>query len=188
MSESSSRDPQDLSGIWCPCFATKYHSQQVQHNHSPLDQLFLSPPRESALFFPRFQDCIGIPSSLFIIMITHTLSTTLLERNTFLDYRAGWLEALGNLARYCIVIAGMVPTATQVSSSLTTAAVNGGLRTSPVGFEHLFCGDQHQRPSRVQPATRSRCLAMCDGLCTSRLSFRTYCTGQALRRSTTWFL
>jgi hypothetical protein len=43
--------------------------------------------------------------------ITHTLFyTALLERNT-LDYCAGWLEALGDLARYRILIAGMVPTA-----------------------------------------------------------------------------
>jgi protein SMG6 len=61
------------------------------------------------------------------IYYAYTFYTALLERNTFLDYRAGWLQALGDLVRYCIVIAGMVPTATQVSSSLTTAAVNGGL-------------------------------------------------------------
>jgi hypothetical protein len=30
----------------------------------------------------------------------------LLERDTFKDYRAGWLEALGDIARHRIVIAG----------------------------------------------------------------------------------
>lgn len=38
-----------------------------------------------------------------------TFYTTLLERNTFKEYCAGWLGALGDLARYCIVIADMIP-------------------------------------------------------------------------------
>jgi hypothetical protein len=44
------------------------------------------------------------------IYYAYTFYTALLERNTFSDYRAGWLEALGNLTQYCIIIAGMVPT------------------------------------------------------------------------------
>jgi hypothetical protein len=47
--------------------------------------------------------------------------------------RGSWLEALGDLARYSIAIAAMVPAPHHGSSSLTTAAVNGGLRGSPVG-------------------------------------------------------
>jgi hypothetical protein len=43
------------------------------------------------------------------IYYVYTFYTALLERNMFLDYRAGWLEALGDLARYRIVIAAMVP-------------------------------------------------------------------------------
>jgi hypothetical protein len=68
-----------------------------------------------------------------LIYYAYTFYSALFERNTFLDYRAGWLEALGDLARYRIVIAAMVPTAPQISSSLTAAAVNGGLGSSPVG-------------------------------------------------------
>ena len=56
------------------------------------------------------------------IYYAYTFYTALLERNTFSDYRAGWLEALGDLARYRIVIAAMVPTTSHGSSSLTTAA------------------------------------------------------------------
>ncbi|KAN0111181.1 hypothetical protein V8E52_008793 [Russula decolorans] len=61
----------------------------------------------------------GIPASLRNIL--EKISTRL-------------LEALGNIARYHIITAVMVPSAPQVSSSLITATVNGSLRTSPVGF------------------------------------------------------
>jgi protein SMG6 len=74
------------------------------------------------------------------IYYTYTFYTVLLEMNTFSDYRAGWLEALGDLARYHIVIAAMVPTTSHGSSSLTTAAINGGLRTSPVGSTLFLSG------------------------------------------------
>jgi hypothetical protein len=39
------------------------------------------------------------------------------------DYRPGWLEALGDLARYRIVIASMVPVPMCPSRSLTAAAI-----------------------------------------------------------------
>ena len=67
------------------------------------------------------------------IYYAYTFYTALLERNSFSDYRSGWLEALGDLARYRIVIAAMIPAPTRGSSSLTTAAVTNGLRASPVG-------------------------------------------------------
>ncbi|KAN0128906.1 hypothetical protein V8E53_013279 [Lactarius tabidus] len=43
------------------------------------------------------------------IYYAYTFYTALLDRETFSDYRPGWLEALGDLARYCIVIAAMIP-------------------------------------------------------------------------------
>ena len=67
------------------------------------------------------------------IYYAYTFYTAFLERNTFKEYRASWLEALGDLARYRIVIAAMIPTHTRTTSSLTTAAVTNGLRSSPVG-------------------------------------------------------
>jgi hypothetical protein len=66
------------------------------------------------------------------IYYAYTFYTALLERDTFKDYRAGWLEALGDLARYRIVIAAMVPTSHHGSSSLTTANLKRRLRGSPV--------------------------------------------------------
>jgi hypothetical protein len=42
-----------------------------------------------------------------LLAVVHVL----FERNTFSDYRESRLEALGDLARYRIVIAVMVPTA-----------------------------------------------------------------------------
>ena len=67
------------------------------------------------------------------IYYAYIFYTALLERDTFKEYRAGWLEALGDLARYRTLIAAMVPAAPLVSSPLTTAAVNGGFRSSSVG-------------------------------------------------------
>jgi protein SMG6 len=75
----------------------------------------------------------SLASKIVLEYYAYTFYAALLERYTFLDYRAGWLEALGDLTRYRIVIAGMVPTAPQGSSYLTTVAVNGGFRTSPHG-------------------------------------------------------
>jgi hypothetical protein len=86
------------------------------------------------------------------IYYAYTFYTALLERNTFSDYRAGWLEALGDLARYRIVIAAMVPTAHHGSSSLTTAAVNGGFRTSPVGSTMSLSGAMSTTSSEKHPA------------------------------------
>ena len=71
------------------------------------------------------------------IYYAYTFYTALLERNTFQAYRAGWLEALGDLARYHIVIATMVPTTSYGSSALTTAALNGGYRSSPLESSSL---------------------------------------------------
>ena len=72
---------------------------------------------------------------------TYTFYTALLERNTFEAYHAtGWLKVLGDLTRYRIVIAAMKPAPSHGSSSLTTAAVNGGLRTSPAESTVSFSG------------------------------------------------
>ncbi|KAN0103739.1 hypothetical protein V8E52_011684 [Russula decolorans] len=63
------------------------------------------------------------------------------------------LEALGNIARYHIITAAMVPSAPQVSSSLITATVNGSLRTSPVGFvpekPKMLRGSWQRRPTSL---------------------------------------
>ena len=74
------------------------------------------------------------------IYYAYTFYTALLERNTFSDYCTGWLEALGDLVQYRIIITAMVPTTSHGSSSLTTAAINGGLRTSPVGLTMSLSG------------------------------------------------
>ena len=94
------------------------------------------------------------------IYYAYTFYSALIERNTFLDYRAGWLEALGDLARYRIVIASMVPTAPQITSSLTTATVNGGLRTSPVGTT-ISSGAMSTTSSEKHPARPDSPLSKC---------------------------
>ncbi|KAH9171504.1 hypothetical protein EDB89DRAFT_1108247 [Lactarius sanguifluus] len=67
------------------------------------------------------------------IYYAYTFYTALLERETFKDYRPGWLEALGDLARYRIVIATMVPAPLRPSRTLTAAAVRSRLRASSDG-------------------------------------------------------
>ena len=52
------------------------------------------------------------------------------ERNAFEAYRAGRLEALVDLVRYCILRLRLVPSATHGSSALTTAAMNSA-RSGP---------------------------------------------------------
>jgi hypothetical protein len=86
------------------------------------------------------------------IYYAYTFYTTLLEKETFKDYRASWLEALGDLARYRIVIAAMVPPPHHDSSSLTTANVNGGLQGSPVGSSSSLSGAMSTYSSEKHPA------------------------------------
>jgi hypothetical protein len=84
------------------------------------------------------------------IYYAYTFYTALLERETFSDYRTGWLEALGDLARYRIVIAAMIPTQTRPSTSLTTAALNGGIQSAPTGST-LSSGTMSTRSSEKHP-------------------------------------
>jgi protein SMG6 len=96
-----------------------------------MDQLFLSPPRELTAVFSQLK--IALEYLQEFIYYAYTFYTALLERETFLDYRPGWLEALGDLARYRIVIAAMVPTQIRPSRTLTAAAVRSRLGASSDG-------------------------------------------------------
>ena len=73
-------------------------------------------------------------------------------RDEYLDYRAGQLEALGDLARYLISIAAMVPTAPQARPCLPTPSV---------GITGHDGGDQYSRLSRIPLATRSLVTRRC---------------------------
>ena len=89
------------------------------------------------------------------IYYTYTFYTSLLERNTFKEYRVGWLEALGDLARYRIVITGMIPAHTRTPSSSTTAAVTNGLRSSPVGSTSHYCSLPYSEHYQQRKAPRT---------------------------------
>ncbi|KAI9463378.1 hypothetical protein F5148DRAFT_1313175 [Russula earlei] len=94
------------------------------------------------------------------IYYAYTFYTALLERKTFSDYRSGWLEALGDLARYRIVIAAMIPAHTRSSSSLTAAALHSGLRAEPVGstisLSHtMSTSNSEKHPARPDSPTPS---------------------------------
>jgi protein SMG6 len=86
------------------------------------------------------------------IYYAYTFYTALLERETFKEYRTNWLEALGDLARYRIVIAAMIPVPTRPSASLTAAAVNGGLQLTPTESTLSLSCTMSTRSSEKHPA------------------------------------
>ncbi|KAI9455599.1 hypothetical protein BJY52DRAFT_638264 [Lactarius psammicola] len=86
------------------------------------------------------------------IYYAYTFYTALLERETFSDYRPGWLEALGDLARYRIVIAAMVPAPLRPSRTLTAAAVRSRLRASPDGSAMSLSRTMSTTSSEKHPA------------------------------------
>ncbi|KAI9433991.1 hypothetical protein H4582DRAFT_1983834 [Lactarius indigo] len=86
------------------------------------------------------------------IYYAYTFYTALLERETFKDYRPGWLEALGDLARYRIVIAAMVPAPLRPSRTLTAAAVRSRLRASPNGSTLSHSRTMSSSSSEKHPA------------------------------------
>ncbi|KAH9053859.1 hypothetical protein EDB87DRAFT_1676684 [Lactarius vividus] len=86
------------------------------------------------------------------IYYAYTFYTALLERETFKDYRPGWLEALGDLARYRIVIAAMVPAPLRPSRTLTAAAVRSRLRASPNGSSLSHSRTMSTTSSEKHPA------------------------------------
>ncbi|KAI6038993.1 hypothetical protein EDC04DRAFT_2868129 [Pisolithus marmoratus] len=58
------------------------------------------------------------------IYFAYTFYTGLLEEPTLRTFRAGWLEALGDLARYRMAVAAMVTSSHLSGSALTTDAVS----------------------------------------------------------------
>ena len=66
------------------------------------------------------------------VYYAYTFYTGLLEEQTLRQFRAGWLEALGDLARYCMAVAAMV-TGARVPGpeELTTAALSAVQSDSP---------------------------------------------------------
>jgi hypothetical protein len=91
------------TGIPALLVATQYTrqvQQQLQHRPS-VDKCFYP--------FSRTRTALPSQSSLpRLPLYAYTLHTALPERNTFEAYRAGRLKALGDLARYRIVIATTV--------------------------------------------------------------------------------
>ena len=82
----------------------------------------------------------------------YTFYTVLLQRNTFKEYRVSWLEALGDLAQYSIVVTAMIPAHTRTSSSLTTAAGTNGLCSSSVGSTTSLSRTLSSTSSEEHPA------------------------------------
>ena len=66
--------------------------------------------------------------------------------------RVGWLETLGDLARYRIVIATMVHAPMRHSQTLTAAAVRSGLGASPDGSSMSLSRTMSTGGSEKHPA------------------------------------
>ncbi|KAA1471246.1 hypothetical protein DENSPDRAFT_776086 [Dentipellis sp. KUC8613] len=77
-----------------------------------------------------FSSKIALEHLQDFIYYAYTFYTGLLEERTLEDYRAAWLEALGDLARYRMAVAAMVTPPAPLSSALTSAAVLGSVHRS----------------------------------------------------------
>ncbi|TFY71744.1 hypothetical protein EVG20_g1267 [Dentipellis fragilis] len=77
-----------------------------------------------------FSSKIALEHLQDFIYYAYTFYTGLLEERTLEDYRAAWLEALGDLARYRMAVAAMVTAPAPLSSALTSAAVLGSAHRS----------------------------------------------------------
>ncbi|KAF7322791.1 PINc domain-containing protein [Mycena chlorophos] len=64
------------------------------------------------------------------IYYAYTFYTGLLEEQTLNSFKSGWLEALGDLARYKMAVAAMVVGGSDGSAALTAAAVSAAGSTS----------------------------------------------------------
>ena len=109
--------------------------QPTTSRHHP--HRHMSTPRPLHLPYPTlrrasFTSVLALEHLQDFIYHAYTFYSGLLEEQTLRIFRTGWLEALGDLARYRIAITAMV-TGTQVAGpeALTTAAVSAVLSTSP---------------------------------------------------------
>ena len=88
----------------------------------------------------------------------YTFYTTLSESHL------SWLEALGKLTQYCIIVTAMVPTPMCPSQSLTAAAGCGRLLTSSPS---TVTATVPALPALMCPSWSLTAAAGCGGLCTS---------------------
>ena len=82
---------------------------------------------------------ISLPNKCY----AYTFYTALLERETFSDYRPGWLEALGDLARYRIVIDGPRTDASFADFDRCSCAKRARRLTRRI--QHVFISDDEHR-------------------------------------------
>jgi protein SMG6 len=80
-----------------------------------------------------FTSPLALELLIEFIYYAYTFYTGLLEEETLKNFRSGWLEALGDLARYRMAVAAMVNGANSGGEALTAAALSSVPKsTSPV--------------------------------------------------------
>jgi len=85
-----------------------------------------------------FNSCLALERLQDFIYYAYTFYTGSLEEQTLWTFRAGWREALGDLARYRMAVAAVVTSSrVPVLEELTAAAVLAVLSVSPHQFHSL---------------------------------------------------
>ncbi|KAK0199205.1 hypothetical protein DFS33DRAFT_1388905 [Desarmillaria ectypa] len=113
------------------------HKSLVENIHNLLEiSLAPSVPASSAIFQPKslrrssFTSPLAMEHLQDFIYYAYTFYTGLLEEPTLSTFKSGWLEALGDLARYRMAVAAMVTGITNSGGSLTAANVSEVVRTA----------------------------------------------------------
>ena len=71
-----------------------------------------------------FTSAIALEHLQEYIIFAYCFYTTVLEERTLEDFKSGWLEALGDLARYCMAIAAMTTPVSAVVDVSSSVPVN----------------------------------------------------------------
>ncbi|KAH7930887.1 hypothetical protein BV22DRAFT_1054224 [Leucogyrophana mollusca] len=88
------------------------------------------------------------------IYFAYTFYTGLLEEPSLRSFRAGWLEALGDLARYRMAVAAMVTSSQGLGTALTTDAVSQAAADAVEGEGRKSKSRASVKSSSDRPAAR----------------------------------
>ncbi|KAG6333998.1 hypothetical protein ID866_5081 [Astraeus odoratus] len=108
-----------------------------------------------ALRRASFTSSIALEHLQDFIYFAYTFYTGLLEEPTLRTFRAGWLEALGDLARYRMAVAAMVTNSQLSGTALTTDAVSkAAAAASEEGGSKRSRSQMSVKSSSDRPAAR----------------------------------
>ena len=104
-----------------------------------------------ALRRASFTSTLALEHLQDFIYFAYTFYTSLLEEPTLRTFRSGWLEALGDLARYRMAVAAMVTNSQFSGAALTTDAVS---KAAAASEEPTSKPPKSQVSSSDRPAVR----------------------------------